>query len=61
MRLARNILLSIAAVLVLGVGGAVVFLMTAGDDFYRGVMRDLIEGQIDRKIRVDGSFSHHRK
>ena len=57
MRLARNILLSIVAVLVLGVGGAVVFLMTAGDDFYRGVMRDLIEGQIDRKIRADGSFS----
>ncbi len=57
MRLARNILLSIVALLVLGVGGAIVFLKIADDDFYRGVMRDLIEGQIDRKIRADGSFS----
>ena len=34
-----------------------VFLATAGDDFYRWAMRQAIAGTIDRVVRVDGAFS----
>jgi uncharacterized protein involved in outer membrane biogenesis len=57
MRLAFKILASIIVLVAVTLGGAIIFLTVADDDFYRGVMRDLVEGQIDRKIRADGSFS----
>ncbi|MCZ6815195.1 MAG: AsmA family protein, partial [Planctomycetota bacterium] len=41
----------------LAASAAVVFLATAGDDFYRWAMRQAIEGTIHREIRVDGSFA----
>ncbi len=32
------------------------FLVVAGDDFYRWVLRQAIEGRLDRDIRVEGTF-----
>ena len=57
MRRAKTIALGTLGVFLLSTFGAMIFLATADDDFYRWVMRHAIEGRIDREIRVDGSFS----
>ncbi len=56
MRHTKFIVLWGLGALLLAASAAVVFLATAGDDFYRWAMRQAIEGTIDREIRVDGSF-----
>jgi uncharacterized protein involved in outer membrane biogenesis len=57
MRRAKVIVLWTLGVFLLSILGAVIFLATAADDFYRWAMQQAIEGRIDREIRVDGSFS----
>ena len=57
MRRAKTIVLWTLGVFLLSILGAVSFLATADDDFYRWAMQQAIEGRIDREIRVDGSFS----
>ena len=52
----KAVLWSLAIVFVLLSGGTV-FLMTAGDSFYRWALRQAIEGRIERDITVDGTFS----
>ncbi len=57
MRRAKTIVLWTLGAFLLSTLGAVIFLATADDDFYRWAMQQAIEGRIDREIRVDGSFS----
>ncbi len=57
MRRAKKIVLWSLGALLLAASTAVVFLATAGDDFYRWAMQQAIEGTIDREIHADGSFS----
>jgi len=57
MRRAKIIALWTLGVFLLSILGAVIFLATAGDDFYRWAMQQAIEGRLDREVRVDGSFS----
>ena len=45
------------AIVVLLLSAGTVFLITAGDSFYRWALRQAIEGRIERDITVDGSFS----
>ena len=53
----KTIALGSFGVIFLGTIAIAVFLTIAGDDFYRWIMRQAIEGTIDREIRVEGSFS----
>ena len=57
MRRTKIIVLWSFGALLLAASAAVVFLATAGDDFYRWAMRQAIAGTIDRVVRVDGAFS----
>ena len=57
MRRAKTIVLWTLGAFLLSTLGAVIFLATADDDFYRWAMQQAIEGRIVREIRVDGSFS----
>ena len=43
--------------LLLAAAAGLTFLATAGDDFYRWAAKQALEGQIERKIHVEGSFS----
>jgi len=53
----KSIALWSFGVILLGAIAIVAFLTIAGDDFYRWMMRQAIEGTIDREIRAEGSFS----
>jgi uncharacterized protein involved in outer membrane biogenesis len=53
----KSIALWSFGVIFLGAIAIVAFLTIAGDDFYRWMMRQAIEGTIDREIRAEGSFS----
>ncbi len=55
-RIAKVLLWCLAGLLVVLSAGAV-FLATAGDPFYRWALKQAIEGNIDRQIVVDGSYS----
>ena len=57
MRRAKLIVLSSLGVVLLTVAAAVIFLATAGDGFYRWALGQAIEGRLDRRVVVDGSFS----
>ncbi len=57
MRRAKTIVLWTLGALLLPPLAAVIFLATANDNFYRWAMGQVIEGTLDREIRVDGSFS----
>ena len=57
MRRTKMIVLWSFGALLLAASAVVVFLAVAGDEFYRWVMRQTIEGTIDREIRADGTFS----
>ena len=48
MRRAKIIALWTLGVFLLSILGAVIFLATAGDDFYRWAMQQAIEGRLDR-------------
>ncbi len=54
-RIAKVLLWCLAGLLVVLSAGAV-FLVTAGDPFYRWALKQAIEGNIDRQIVVDGSY-----
>jgi len=55
-RIAKVLLWCLAGLLVVLSAGAV-FLATAGDPFYRWALKQAIEGNIDRQIVVDGSYT----
>ena len=57
MRRLKDIALWSLGLLLLSATGIVVFLATAGDDFYRWAARQLLEGAIDRPVHVEGTFS----
>lgn len=57
MRRLKDIALWSLGLLLLSATGIVVFLATAGDDFYRWAARQLLEGAIDRQVHVEGTFS----
>ena len=57
MRRVKVIALWSLGLLLLSVFGTVVFLATAGDDFYRWAARQLLERSIDRRVNVEGTFS----
>ena len=52
----KTIVLWILGAFLLSTLGAVIFLATANDDFYRWAMQQAIEGTIDREIRVGRIF-----
>ena len=43
--------------ILLSAAGVAVFLVVAGDDFYRWAAEGLLEDALDRKVEIDGSFS----
>ena len=57
MRRAKTVVLWTLGILLLPPLAAAIFLVAANDSFYRWAIGQAIEGAIDRKIRVDGSFS----
>ena len=57
MRRAVLIFLSVLAFVLVTSAAAVVFLATAGDEFYRWALRQAIEGSLERRVVVDGTFS----
>jgi uncharacterized protein involved in outer membrane biogenesis len=57
MRRVKKIVLWSLGLFLLAVALIVVFLVTAGDGFYRWAAQKLLEDAIDRTIHVDGTFS----
>jgi hypothetical protein len=57
MRRVKGIVLWSIGLLLLSAASIIVFLATAGDDFYRRAARQLLESAIDRQVHVEGTFS----
>lgn len=55
-RIAKVSLWCLAGLLVV-LSAGILFLATAGDSFYRWALKQAVEGNIDRQIVVDGSYS----
>ena len=56
MRRAKKILFWGLGALLVPTLGVALFLVVAGDDFYRWVLRQAIEGRLERDVRVEGTF-----
>ncbi len=56
MRRAKKILIWGLGALLFPTLAVALFLVVAGDDFYRWILRQAIEGRLDRDIRVEGTF-----
>ncbi len=57
MRFAMKLSVWVVTLVALTIGFALVFLVTASDDFYRRAAQQIIEQSIDREVRLDGTFS----
>jgi peptidoglycan hydrolase-like protein with peptidoglycan-binding domain len=57
MRLVKKLVSGVLAALLFVLGGLAVLVAFADDDLYRWAFHRLLEGTVDREVRVDGGFS----